>query len=54
MQHHILFLTAAALILALEFMIPASFRIHHSIEARHLDKNFGITFSVWNQKKKGF
>jgi len=24
-------------------------RIHHSVEARHHDKNFGITFSLWDQ-----
>lgn len=24
-------------------------RIHHSIEERHFDKNFGILFSVWDQ-----
>jgi len=24
-------------------------RIHHSLEQRHFDKNFGITFSLWDQ-----
>lgn len=24
-------------------------RIHHSVEERHHDKNFGITFSLWDQ-----
>jgi sterol desaturase/sphingolipid hydroxylase (fatty acid hydroxylase superfamily) len=24
-------------------------RIHHSLEERHFDKNFGITFSLWDQ-----
>ena len=31
------------------FVTPQSHRVHHSIEARHLDKNFGITFSVWDR-----
>jgi len=28
---------------------PQSHRIHHSIEARHRDMNFGVLFSVWDQ-----
>lgn len=28
---------------------PQSHRIHHSLEKRHLDKNFGVLFSVWDQ-----
>lgn len=24
-------------------------RIHHSLEERHFDKNFGIVFSIWDQ-----
>ncbi|MDJ0798460.1 MAG: sterol desaturase family protein [Calothrix sp. MO_167.B12] len=27
---------------------PQSHRIHHSIEVRHFDKNFGIVFSIWD------
>lgn len=27
---------------------PQSHRVHHSIEARHQDKNFGLTFSIWD------
>ena len=27
---------------------PQSHRIHHSIEPRHRDKNFGLTFSIWD------
>lgn len=27
---------------------PQSHRIHHSIEAEHFDKNFGVLFSVWD------
>ncbi|HEX6736944.1 MAG TPA: sterol desaturase family protein, partial [Vicinamibacteria bacterium] len=28
---------------------PAFHRIHHSVEARHHDRNFGIAFSVWDR-----
>ena len=28
---------------------PQSHRVHHSIEPRHHDKNFGLTFSLWDQ-----
>ncbi len=28
---------------------PQSHRIHHSIECRHRDKNFGSMFSIWDQ-----
>jgi sterol desaturase/sphingolipid hydroxylase (fatty acid hydroxylase superfamily) len=28
---------------------PQSHRIHHSAEARHRDKNFGIFFSFWDR-----
>lgn len=27
---------------------PQSHRVHHSIEPRHHDRNFGLTFSVWD------
>jgi sterol desaturase/sphingolipid hydroxylase (fatty acid hydroxylase superfamily) len=27
---------------------PQTHRIHHSIEARHRDKNFGVIFSIWD------
>lgn len=27
---------------------PQSHRIHHSVEERHRDKNFGTTFSIWD------
>lgn len=27
---------------------PQSHRVHHSIEPRHFDKNFGLTFSIWD------
>jgi sterol desaturase/sphingolipid hydroxylase (fatty acid hydroxylase superfamily) len=28
---------------------PAFHRIHHSVEARHHDRNFGIAFSIWDR-----
>ena len=28
---------------------PQSHRIHHSIEPRHFNKNFGLFFSVWDR-----
>jgi len=28
---------------------PRYHRIHHSLESRHFDKNFGVIFSVWDQ-----
>ncbi|MGH7719383.1 MAG: sterol desaturase family protein [Gemmatimonadaceae bacterium] len=28
---------------------PQSHRVHHSIEARHQDKNFGVVLSVWDR-----
>ena len=28
---------------------PQSHRIHHSIERRHQDKNFGLLFSIWDR-----
>ncbi len=28
---------------------PQSHRIHHSIEAQHRDKNFGVLFTVWDR-----
>jgi sterol desaturase/sphingolipid hydroxylase (fatty acid hydroxylase superfamily) len=32
------------------FMVtPQSHRIHHSIEPRHRDKNFGVIFTVWDR-----
>jgi sterol desaturase/sphingolipid hydroxylase (fatty acid hydroxylase superfamily) len=31
------------------FVTPQSHRIHHSIEPRHQDKNFGVLFSFWDQ-----
>lgn len=30
------------------FVTPQSHRVHHSIEQRHQDKNFGVLFSVWD------
>ena len=27
---------------------PQSHRVHHSIEPRHRDRNFGLTFSIWD------
>lgn len=27
---------------------PQSHRVHHSIEAKHRDKNFGVIFSIWD------
>lgn len=30
------------------FITPQSHRIHHSIELRHRDKNFGVLFSIWD------
>jgi sterol desaturase/sphingolipid hydroxylase (fatty acid hydroxylase superfamily) len=27
---------------------PQSHRVHHSVEAEHRDKNFGVIFSVWD------
>ena len=31
------------------FVTPQSHRVHHSIEPRHHDTNFGLTFSLWDQ-----
>ena len=31
------------------FVTPQSHRIHHSIEKRHQDKNFGVIFSFWDR-----
>jgi sterol desaturase/sphingolipid hydroxylase (fatty acid hydroxylase superfamily) len=31
------------------FVTPQSHRIHHSRERRHIDKNFGILFCVWDR-----
>ena len=28
---------------------PQAHRVHHSIEEKHYDKNFGVTFSIWDQ-----
>lgn len=28
---------------------PQAHRIHHSIDQKHYDKNFGVTFSIWDQ-----
>lgn len=30
------------------FVTPQSHRIHHSIEKKHMDKNYGLTFSIWD------
>lgn len=30
------------------FVTPQSHRVHHSVEPRHHDKNFGLTFSLWD------
>ena len=31
------------------FVTPQSHRVHHSIERRHADKNFGVMFSFWDR-----
>ena len=31
------------------FVTPQSHRIHHSVEARHHDKNFGACLSIWDR-----
>jgi len=31
------------------FVTPQTHRIHHSIEPRHQDKNFGVIFSFWDR-----
>ena len=31
------------------FVTPQSHRVHHSPEARHWDKNFGVMFSIWDR-----
>ena len=31
------------------FVTPQSHRIHHSVEKRHQDKNFGVIFSFWDR-----
>lgn len=31
------------------FVTPQSHRVHHSIERRHQDKNFGVIFSFWDR-----
>lgn len=31
------------------FVTPQSHRVHHSREARHLDKNFAVVFSFWDR-----
>ncbi|OGX31702.1 MAG: hypothetical protein A2787_00900 [Omnitrophica WOR_2 bacterium RIFCSPHIGHO2_01_FULL_48_9] len=31
------------------FVTPQSHRVHHSIEQRHQDKNFGVIFSFWDR-----
>jgi sterol desaturase/sphingolipid hydroxylase (fatty acid hydroxylase superfamily) len=35
----------------LRFLVvtPQSHRVHHSLEPAHRDKNFGVTFSIWDQ-----
>ena len=30
-------------------MSPAQHQIHHSVEARHFDRNFGVALSVWDR-----
>lgn len=35
-------------ILRYVLVTPQSHRIHHSIEERHRDKNFGVIFSIWD------
>jgi sterol desaturase/sphingolipid hydroxylase (fatty acid hydroxylase superfamily) len=30
------------------FMSPAHHQIHHSVEARHWNKNFGVKFTIWD------
>jgi sterol desaturase/sphingolipid hydroxylase (fatty acid hydroxylase superfamily) len=36
-------------VLRYALVTPQSHRIHHSRERRHIDKNFGILFSVWDR-----
>lgn len=31
------------------FVTPQSHRIHHSIDPKHLNKNYGILFSIWDR-----
>lgn len=31
------------------FVTPQSHRVHHSIEERHRDRNFGVIFSIWDR-----
>lgn len=35
-------------ILRYVIVTPQSHRVHHSSETRHLDRNFGLTFSIWD------
>jgi len=35
-------------ILSYVFISPAQHQIHHSIDRRHLNKNFGNTFAIWD------
>ena len=30
-------------------MSPAQHQLHHSVEARHFDKNFGVVLSIWDK-----
>lgn len=31
------------------FITPMVHRVHHSLEERHFDRNFGFVFSIWDQ-----
>ena len=31
------------------FVTPQSHRVHHSVEDRHRDRNYGVIFSVWDR-----
>jgi sterol desaturase/sphingolipid hydroxylase (fatty acid hydroxylase superfamily) len=31
------------------FVSPQSHRVHHSVEERHRDRNFGVIFSIWDR-----
>jgi sterol desaturase/sphingolipid hydroxylase (fatty acid hydroxylase superfamily) len=35
-------------ILSWIFISPAQHQIHHSMERRHVDKNFGFTLAIWD------
>ncbi|MEM7259379.1 MAG: sterol desaturase family protein, partial [Pseudomonadota bacterium] len=47
LRHSHLWLSFGPLISRL-FVSPAMHQIHHSIDARHYDRNFGFVFSIWD------